>query len=226
MVLCLSPDDRPALEALYRRGLTNGVEGLSLLTGEEARALEPHLTQAVEGALLASSGGIVCPFELTAALAENARANGAERPLPHQGQPGGGGGRVGPVRDVLRRGAHQQVAVDRGGDQHPLAVPPRQLEAGPSPGPPSCRTGSGRPSSGRTPGMGMLSAGASRVSWSASPIVPVKSLEPGRFLHTSSGEMPSSRARISSARGVRPGHWPVRGGSDRQCPGGGPAARF
>ena len=35
MVLCLSPDDRPALEALYRRGLTNGVEGLSLLTGEE-----------------------------------------------------------------------------------------------------------------------------------------------------------------------------------------------
>ena len=47
MVLCLSPDDRPALEALYRRGLTNGVEGLSLLTGEEARALEPHLTQAV-----------------------------------------------------------------------------------------------------------------------------------------------------------------------------------
>jgi len=71
MVLCLSPDDRPALEALYRRGLTNGVEGLSLLTGEEARALEPHLTQAVAGALLASSGGIVCPFELTAALAEN-----------------------------------------------------------------------------------------------------------------------------------------------------------
>ena len=78
MVLCLSPDDRPALEALYRRGLTNGVEGLSLLTGEEARALEPHLTQAVAGALLASSGGIVCPFELTAAVAENARANGAE----------------------------------------------------------------------------------------------------------------------------------------------------
>ena len=102
MVLCLSPDDRPALEALYRRGLTNGVEGLSLLTGEEARALEPHLTQAVAGALLASSGGIVCPFELTAALAENARANGAEvRCLE-------------PVEALERRGEGWTVTTGRG----------------------------------------------------------------------------------------------------------------
>ena len=61
MVLCLSPDDRPALEALYRRGLTNGVEGLSLLTGEEARALEPHLTQAVAGPCWPPPGGSSAP---------------------------------------------------------------------------------------------------------------------------------------------------------------------
>lgn len=78
MVVSFSPADRPALEALLRRGEANGVEGLRLLTGDEARALEPHLTEAVAGALLAPTGGIVCPFELTAALAENAQENGAE----------------------------------------------------------------------------------------------------------------------------------------------------
>ncbi len=78
LVVCLREEELPKLRALYERGLENGVEGLSLLTGEEARQMEPHLTGAVCGALWARTSGIVCPFELTLGLAENAARNGVE----------------------------------------------------------------------------------------------------------------------------------------------------
>lgn len=78
MVLCFDKADRPALQALYERGLANGVEGLKIITGDEARALEPNVTDEVVAALVAETGGIVCPFGLTIALAENAAANGTE----------------------------------------------------------------------------------------------------------------------------------------------------
>lgn len=78
LVVCLSAGDLPKLEALYRRGLENGVPGLSLLTGDQARALEPNLTETVAGALLAETSGIVCPFELTLGLGESAAINGVE----------------------------------------------------------------------------------------------------------------------------------------------------
>lgn len=78
IVACLSEEGLPRLRALYERGRENGVGGLSLLSGDEARALEPNLTGAVQGALLAETSGIVCPFELTLGLAENAACNGVE----------------------------------------------------------------------------------------------------------------------------------------------------
>ncbi len=59
-------------------GVANGVPGLKLLNREEALALEPNLSDAVCGALLAETSGIVCPFELTLGLAENAAMNGAQ----------------------------------------------------------------------------------------------------------------------------------------------------
>lgn len=78
LVVCLDPAELPQLQALYDRGIANGVPGLSLLSGEEARALEPNLTDGVCGALLAQTSGVVCPFELTLGLAENAALNGVE----------------------------------------------------------------------------------------------------------------------------------------------------
>ncbi len=78
LVLCFSQEDMPALQALYEKGVTNGVSGLSILTGDEARAMEPNLTDTVVAALYAPTGGIVCPFGLTIALAENACDNGVE----------------------------------------------------------------------------------------------------------------------------------------------------
>ena len=57
-------------------GAESGVEGLRLLTGGEARALEPLLTPAVTGALYAPGSGTVDPWSLGIAAFENARANG------------------------------------------------------------------------------------------------------------------------------------------------------
>ncbi len=78
LVTCLDPQQLHGLETLYRRGEKNGVAGLRLLNGEEARAMEPGLTEQVCGALLAETSGIVCPFEMTLGLAESAAKNGVE----------------------------------------------------------------------------------------------------------------------------------------------------
>ena len=75
-VVCFSTEDLPKLRELYGRGVKNGVTDMELLTGDQARALEPHLSQEVAGALLAKTSGIVCPFELTLGLAESAAKNG------------------------------------------------------------------------------------------------------------------------------------------------------
>ena len=78
MVLAVGNDDAAGIRDLYDRGIKNGVEGLKVLTGDEARELEPALSKEVTAALLAETGAIVCPFELTAAYAECAASNGAE----------------------------------------------------------------------------------------------------------------------------------------------------
>ena len=76
MVLCFSKDEEGGLQTLYERGQANGVPDLRILTGDEARELEPNLSDQVTAALLAPSGGIVCPYELTIAAAGNAMDNG------------------------------------------------------------------------------------------------------------------------------------------------------
>lgn len=78
MVLCFAEEDRPGLDTLYERGIANGVPDLRIISGEEARAMEPNLSDQVVAALYAPTGGIVCPFGLTIALAENACDNGVE----------------------------------------------------------------------------------------------------------------------------------------------------
>ena len=76
LVVCLSEEDRPALEKLYENGITNGLEGLRIVEREELRAMEPHIADEAVAALWAPTGGIVCPFGLTYAFAENAAKNG------------------------------------------------------------------------------------------------------------------------------------------------------
>lgn len=78
LVVCLNETDLPKLRQLYDKGVKNGVEGLQMLSGSQARALEPNLSEQTAGALYAPTAGIVCPFLLTIALAENAAVNGVD----------------------------------------------------------------------------------------------------------------------------------------------------
>ncbi|MFY9114756.1 MAG: NAD(P)/FAD-dependent oxidoreductase [Dethiobacteria bacterium] len=84
MVVAFNDEELKTLHDLYARGMTNGVKRLKILSAEEARRLEPNLNDTVTGALLAPDCGIVCPFELTVALTENALENGARLFLNRQ----------------------------------------------------------------------------------------------------------------------------------------------
>lgn len=78
LVLCLNEENMAKLQELYDRGISNGVKGLQILTAEEVKAMEPNISDEVYAALYAPTGGIVCPFGLNIALAENANVNGVE----------------------------------------------------------------------------------------------------------------------------------------------------
>ena len=78
LVIGFDEEDRATLEGLYHRGCANGVKNLRLLDCDEVHAIEPNLSENVCCALLAPTGGIVCPYELTVASVGNAMDNGAE----------------------------------------------------------------------------------------------------------------------------------------------------
>lgn len=78
LVICLYEEDMPMLEELYNRGIKNGVENLQILKKEEVLKIEPNVTDDVYAALYAPSAGIVCPFSMNIAFAENAAKNGVE----------------------------------------------------------------------------------------------------------------------------------------------------
>ena len=78
LVLCFDKNDEHKLNDLLERGKKNGVPGLEILTGSQVRVLEPKVSDKVTAALYAPTGGIVCPFGLTEALAENAADNGVQ----------------------------------------------------------------------------------------------------------------------------------------------------
>ena len=76
MLLAFDAEQADTLSEILARGQENGVPGLSLLTGDEARRLEPNIAPAVVSALRAETGGIVCPYMLTHNAAQNAAENG------------------------------------------------------------------------------------------------------------------------------------------------------
>ncbi len=78
LVVCLAEEDMPKLQALYDRGLANGVKELKILNQEELREMEPNISDEAIAALYAPTAGIVCPFNLNIALAENANVNGVD----------------------------------------------------------------------------------------------------------------------------------------------------
>ena len=78
LVVCTQEESLPKLEELLERGIKNGVPDVRIINAEEAKAMEPNLSDSVVAALYAPTGGIVCPFNMTIAMAENAAVNGVE----------------------------------------------------------------------------------------------------------------------------------------------------
>ena len=78
LVVCRSEEDLPNLQALYENGVKNGVKEIRIIDKDELYAMEPNIADGAVAALYAPTGGIVCPFNLNIALAENANVNGVE----------------------------------------------------------------------------------------------------------------------------------------------------
>ena len=78
LVVGFSEDDKSALGELLERGRRNGVPKLEIIDGKRLRELEPNISPEATCALLAPTAGIICPYDLTMAAAENACINGTD----------------------------------------------------------------------------------------------------------------------------------------------------
>ena len=84
LVIALESQDMEKVEELYNRGLANGIPQMRILNGSQVRKMEPNLNKKVIGALHAPTAGIIDPWDLAIALAENAVENGVELLLNHR----------------------------------------------------------------------------------------------------------------------------------------------
>lgn len=57
LVICLREEDMDKLQALYDRGVANGVSGLQILNREEVLEMEPNIADNVYAALYAPTAG-------------------------------------------------------------------------------------------------------------------------------------------------------------------------
>lgn len=78
LVIAFSKDEVPTLEKLYHQSVANDVKGCRIISREEALEKEPNLNPDVAAALYVPESGLVSPYELTCALADSAKENGAD----------------------------------------------------------------------------------------------------------------------------------------------------
>jgi L-2-hydroxyglutarate oxidase LhgO len=76
LVVAVSPEEEPEIERLFQRGTANGVQGLRILTGAEARKLEPAIQ--CTSALDVPSTGILDSHGLMNAYLREAKSAGAD----------------------------------------------------------------------------------------------------------------------------------------------------
>lgn len=83
-VLAFDDADRKHLEKLLDNGIKNGIPGVCIISGEEARRMDPNLSPDVCAALYAPSAAIIDPWGLCIAEAETAVRNGVDIKLNSQ----------------------------------------------------------------------------------------------------------------------------------------------
>ncbi len=75
LVVAFNEEERAILDELLENGKVNGVEQLRIVEKDELHELEPKLSDKAVAALYAPTAGLVCPYGMTAALADDAAAN-------------------------------------------------------------------------------------------------------------------------------------------------------
>src|SRR5699024_4432139 len=78
LVLAFNEEELDKIKNLKANGDELGVEGLEILNKKEVIELENNINSDVVGALHVKTSGIVSPYEMTLAFAENAVENGVE----------------------------------------------------------------------------------------------------------------------------------------------------
>lgn len=78
------PRGTAVLEKKYQQGIQNEVPGLRMLSGSEARAIEPELSPQISSALYAPTTGTCNPWQLCLAGAEDAKRHGTEFLFEHE----------------------------------------------------------------------------------------------------------------------------------------------
>ena len=76
MVCAFGAKEEPQIDELFARGMENGITGMAILTGDEARTLEPQLSPEITKVLHIPAAGIISPYDLTVAAIGNAMDNG------------------------------------------------------------------------------------------------------------------------------------------------------
>lgn len=78
LVVCTDEKERGGLDLLLEKGKKNGVPDLRIVERDELVKMEPNISDEAVAALYAPTAGIICPFTLNIAMAENANVNGVE----------------------------------------------------------------------------------------------------------------------------------------------------
>ncbi len=78
LVIATNEEEIESVKELYEKGIKNGIPNMEILDRDEVREREANLNEEIIGALYAPTAGIVGPWELAVALAENAADNGVE----------------------------------------------------------------------------------------------------------------------------------------------------
>lgn len=84
LVLAFNEQEADYLEKARQEALSYGVPGLKWVDREWLRKEEAHINPEVLGGVYAPTGGIVCPFEMTLAMAQNAALNGVDFFFEHE----------------------------------------------------------------------------------------------------------------------------------------------
>ena len=78
LFVAFNDEGEQKLRDKYDNGKINGVPGMKLISGDEARGMEPGLSPGVTKALYAPTAGIISPFDLIIAVSESAAENGVD----------------------------------------------------------------------------------------------------------------------------------------------------